>query len=217
MKEFSLILCIVNEHLASRVIKITGHAGAKGATVFYGKGMVRSKLLEILGMDYLHKEIVLVIIEKEQSPQVLSALKKEMSLEKPNHGIAFSVPLNNFIGASHADYYDRNEERESREEGMYEAIFTVVNKGSAEDVIDAAKSEGARGGTIINARGSGIHKTEMFFAMEIEPEKEIVLILAKKESVSKIVETICAKMKIREPGNGIIFTCGVNDAVGLVG
>ncbi len=216
MKEFSLIFCIVNEHLASKVIKITGHAGAKGATVFYGKGMVRSKLLEILGMDYLHKEIVLVIIEKEQSPQVLSALKEGMSLEKPNHGIAFSVPLNNFIGASHADYYD-NDERKNSEEGMYEAIFTVVNKGSAEEVIDAAKSEGARGGTIINARGSGIHKTEMFFAMEIEPEKEIVLILAKKESVSKIVEAVCAKMKIREPGNGIIFTCGVNEAFGLVG
>ncbi len=219
MKGFSLILCIVNKHLASKVINITGQAGAKGATIFYGKGMVKNKLLEIFGIDYLYKEIVLVVVEKEQSSRVLSALKKDMLLEKPNHGIAFSILLNNFIGASHTDYYDdtKNGEKKNSEEGMYEAIFTVVNKGSAEDVIDAAKSEGAKGGTIINARGSGIHKTEMFFAMEIEPEKEIVLILTKKETTKKIVEAVCAKMKIREPRNGIIFSCGVNEAVGLIG
>jgi nitrogen regulatory protein PII len=219
MKDFSLICVIVNEHLASKVIKITKHAGAKGATVFYGKGLVKNKMLEIFGIDYLFKEIVLLVIEKEESQKMLSILTDEMSLEKPNHGIAFSVPLNNFIGTSHVDYYERSNkhEKENSEEGMYEAIFTIVNKGSAEDVIDAAKSEGAKGGTIINARGSGIHETEMLFAMEIEPEKEIVLILAKKESTQKIVEAVCKKMKIREPGNGIVFTLGANEAIGLIG
>jgi nitrogen regulatory protein PII len=240
MKEFSLICVIVNERLASKVIKITKHAGAKGATVFYGKGLVKNKVLEILGIDYLFKEIVLIVVEKEQTSHILSVLTEEMHLEKPNHGIAFSINLNNFIrgeglfnpspttkeepahlqGAvietSHVNYYENNEEKNS-EEGMYEAIFTVVNKGSAEDVIDAAKSEGAKGGTIINARGSGIHETEMLFAMEIEPEKEIVLILTKKETTQKIIEAICSKMKIKEPGNGIIFTCGVNQAIGLIG
>jgi nitrogen regulatory protein PII len=214
MKEFSLICVIVNEHLASKVIKITKHVGARGATVFYGKGIVGSKLLQILGIDYLFKEIVLLVVAKEMEAKMLSVLSEEMSLDKPNHGIAFSVSLNNFIGTSHVDYY---EEEKKQEEGMFEAIFTVVNKGSAEDVIDAAKSEGAKGGTIINARGSGIHETEMLFAMEIEPEKEIVLILTKKETTQKIIEVICEKMKIREPGNGIIFTCGVNQAVGLIG
>jgi nitrogen regulatory protein PII len=57
----------------------------------------------------------------------------------------------------------------------------------------------------------------MLFAMEIEPEKEIVLILTKKETTQKIIEAICHKMKIKEPGNGIIFTCGVNQAIGLIG
>jgi nitrogen regulatory protein PII len=241
MKEFSLICVIVNEHLGSKVIKVTKSAGARGATVFYGKGIVGSKLLQILGIDYLFKEIVLIVVEKEMEAKILSVLNEDMSLEKPNHGIAFSVSLNNFIrgegllnpspttkaepphlqgaviGTSHVDYYEENNRKEKSEEGMFEAIFTVVNKGSAEDVIDAAKSEGAKGGTIINARGSGIHETEMLFAMEIEPEKEIVLILTKKETTQKIIEAICQKMKIREPGNGIIFTTSVNQAVGLIG
>jgi nitrogen regulatory protein PII len=214
MKEFSIICCVVNEHLGSKVIKVTKQAGAKGATVFYGKGIVGSKLLQILGIDYMFKEIVVVVVEKAESSKMLSVLTEEMSFDKPNQGIAFSILLNNFIGTSHVNYY---EEEKKSEEGMFEAIFTVVNKGSAEDVIDAAKSEGAKGGTIINARGSGIHETEMLFKMQIEPEKEIVLILTKKETTKKIIEAVCAQMKIREPGNGIIFTVGVNEAVGLIG
>lgn len=217
MKEFSLISVIVNERLASKVIKITKNAGAKGATIFYGKGLVKNKVLEILGIDYLFKEIVLIVVEKEKETTILSALTEELSLEKPNHGIVFSVSLNNFIGTSHLHDYDGNNQSGYPEEGMYEAIFTIVNKGSAEEVIDAAKSEGAKGGTIINARGSGIHEPEMFFAMEIEPEKEIVLILAKKELTKKIIETVCAKLHIREPGNGIIFTLNVSQAIGLIG
>lgn len=217
MKEFSLICSIVNERLGSKVIKVTKQAGANGATVFYGKGLIKHKVLEILGMDYLHKEIVFVIVEKVLEGKMLAALADEMSIEKPNHGIAFSLPLNNVLGLRNTEYNERSTEKKNPEEGMYEAIFTVVNKGSAEEVIDAAKKKGAKGGTIINARGSGIHETEILFAMEIEPEKEIVLILVKKELTHKIIEVICAALKIQEPGNGIIFTLNVNQAVGLIG
>ncbi len=214
MNEFSLICCIVNDGDASKVIKITKNAGAKGATVFYGKGLVKNKILEFLGIDYSFKEIVLIVVEKEKSTGMLSILNDAMSLHKSNRGIAFSVLLNNFIGTRHIEYFTG---RQKSEEGMYEVIFTVVNRGSAEEVIQAAKSEGAKGGTIINARGSGIHETEMLFAMQIEPEKEIVMILVKNELTQKIVEAICTKLKIRDPGNGIVFVFGVNEAVGLIG
>jgi len=35
----------------------------------------------------------------------------------------------------------------------YEVIFAIVDEGFAEDVMNVARNEGARGGTIINARG----------------------------------------------------------------
>lgn len=34
----------------------------------------------------------------------------------------------------------------------YEVIFAIVNAGFAEDVMDVARENGARGGTILNAR-----------------------------------------------------------------
>lgn len=98
----------------------------------------------------------------------------------------------------------------------YEAIFTIVNRGRGQEVMDAAQQAGARGGTIINARGSGIHETSTIFKMEIEPEKEVVLILCPTENYLAIVEKIRSDLNIDEPGGGIIFTQSVSSSFGLL-
>ena len=79
----------------------------------------------------------------------------------------------------------------------------------------AANKAGSRGATIINGRGSGIHETSKVFAMEIEPEKEIVLIISPSNLTDSIVSSIRDELKINEPGNGIIFVQDVNKAYGL--
>lgn len=35
----------------------------------------------------------------------------------------------------------------------HEVIFAIVNSGFAEDVMEVAREQGVRGGTILNARG----------------------------------------------------------------
>ena len=58
----------------------------------------------------------------------------------------------------------------------YELIFCVVNTGFSGTVMDAARSAGATGGTILRGRGSAGKEAEDFFHIQIEPEKEIVMI-----------------------------------------
>lgn len=60
-------------------------------------------------------------------------------------------------------------------------IVTIVNRGYSDEVMDAAREAGAQGGTILYSRGAGVHETETFFGIPIQPEKELVLILAKEE------------------------------------
>ena len=107
------------------------------------------------------------------------------------------------------------EMEEGAEEAMHCLITAVVDKGKAEDVIDAATAAGSKGGTIINGRGSGIHETSRLFFMEIEPEKEIVLILSEKKDCEAIVSSISEKMEIEKPGKGIIFVQEVSKVCGL--
>ena len=97
----------------------------------------------------------------------------------------------------------------------YKSIFSIVEKGKDVTVIEAAKEAGSKGGTIINARGSGIHETSHLFHLDIEPEKEVVLILSEESAVEKITEAIAKAVRIEEPGNGIIFVQSVDQVFGL--
>ena len=45
----------------------------------------------------------------------------------------------------------------------HEVIFCIVNTGFSETVMEAAKDAGARGGTILNARGTANKEAESFF------------------------------------------------------
>jgi len=143
----------------------------------------------------------------------LEALYRELKLKKPDRGIAFTTSVLSFSGAN----YEYNEQKGNRgvENIMYNAIFVVVDRGKGDAVMEIATKSGARGGTIINARGSGIHETQTLFAMKIEPEKEIVLIIAKSDTTELIVSYIRDGLKIDEPGMGIIFVQNVNKVYGL--
>jgi nitrogen regulatory protein PII len=211
-KMIELMCVIVNSGYGSKVLKAARHHGVNGGTIFLGRGTVKSRLLEFLSLYDVRKEIVLMAAESSEAHNVLEKLNDEMRFDKPHHGIAFSTPITKIIG-SRCINCEYTTERGASD--MYSIIFTIVDKGKAEEVIEAAESAGSTGGTIINARGAGVHETSKLFSMEIEPEKEVVLILAQKDSVERIAETIKDRLKIEEPGNGIIFIQEVSRTYGL--
>ncbi|HHT49444.1 MAG TPA: P-II family nitrogen regulator [Firmicutes bacterium] len=212
--EFSLIYVVVDYGQGSKILAHAKRSGVTGGTIFFGKGTVHNRLLEFLSLTEIRKEIVLMVAEKNVARQALFEINKEFSLAKPNHGIAFSIPVINFFG-SHTFGDQPFKENRGVIKNMYNAVFVIVDKGKGEAVIDAAKEKGAKGGTIIHARGSGIHKSIKLFGMEIEPEKDIALILCEQQLTAGIVTHIRAELHIDQPGNGIIFTQRVEETYGL--
>jgi nitrogen regulatory protein PII len=203
----------VNFGLGSKLLHVAKNHGIPGGTILLGKGTVNNRILEFLGLSDIRKEIVLMVANKNTAEYVLEKLNEKFEFEKPNHGIAFTTSVCSLVGT-------RSYKSDSLKEGegvdnMYHAIIVIVDKGKAEYVIDAATGAGSTGGTIINARGSGIHETGKLFAMDIEPEKEIVLILSKKENTDAIVTSIREQLKLEEPGNGILYIQDVNRTYGL--
>jgi len=213
--ELEMICAVVNFGMGSKVLKFAKQNGISGGTIFLGKGTIKNHLLELLALSDSRKEIVLMIAKATTAYDVLEKINNEFNFKKPHHGIAFSIPVRNLIGVH--SYKNNEIINESRgvENSMYKAIFTIVDRGKAEFVMDAANKAGARGGTIIHARGSGIHETSKLFSMDIEPEKEIVLILSEESLVDPITSSIRDSLKIDEPGNGIIFIQDVSKTYGL--
>lgn len=223
--EIVCLYVIVNFGLGSKVLKIAKQNGVRGGTICLGKGTVKNKILELLDLTDIRKEIVIMVAEKNIGFKALEALNHELQFQKPNHGIAFCISVTGFYGTrgySNVNYCNSdnkeiqiNIEDRGEKNIMYNAIYVVVDKGKAEEVIDAATKAGSKGGTIINGRGAGIHETSKLFAMEIEPEKEIVLILAETSTTEQIVSSIWSNLKMDEPGNGIIFVQDVIKTYGI--
>ncbi|NLL30743.1 MAG: P-II family nitrogen regulator [Clostridiales bacterium] len=214
LEQPELICFIVNFGLGSKILKKAKQYNVSGGTILLGKGTVNSKILDYLGLSDVRKEIVLMAADKEIAEAALEKLNKDFKLEKPNHGIAFTTSICGIAGTRSCKCNKKKEER-GAENTMYHSITVIVDRGKAEDVIDAATKAGSKGGTIINARGSGIHETSKVFAIEIEPEKEIVLIISKSDKTEDIISSIKEELEIEKPGNGIIFVQNISEVYGL--
>ncbi len=210
---FALITVIVNTGGGSKVLNVAKRFGITGGTLYLGRGTVKNRLLEFFEINDVHKEIVVMVSESCLAHRVISDLNDEFHFDKKNHGIAYVMPIARVHGISRFQCGINTEK--GVEEIMYQAIYAIVEKGKAEEVIEAAVKAGSRGGTIINARGSGVHETSKLFAMDIEPQKEIVLIISKADSTEKIVQSIRDELHIDEPGKGIVYVQDVTHAYGL--
>ncbi len=98
----------------------------------------------------------------------------------------------------------------------HEVIFCIVNAGYADAVMDAAKEYGARGGTVIHARGTANSLAEKKFEIPVSPEKEIVMILISSEIKEDVLHGLYRAVGLKTPGQGIAFSLPVDAAVGLV-
>ena len=88
-------------------------------------------------------------------------------------------------------------------------ITFIVNHGDAYDVMAAAREAGAKGGTIMNAHGTGREGDVKFFGINLMSEKEMLLIVAEKDLAQKILEAVRDLPIFKKPGGGIIYTTDV--------
>lgn len=100
-------------------------------------------------------------------------------------------------------------------EFKHEAIFCIVNSGYSDAVMDAAKKLGARGGTVINARGTASKAAENFFHITVTPEKEIVMILVPTKIKDAVMHALYKEVGLETAGQGIAFSVPVDNVVGL--
>ena len=97
----------------------------------------------------------------------------------------------------------------------HELIICIVNNGLSDTVMEAAKDAGARGGTVLNARGTANKEAESFFHIAIQPEKEVVMILVPLNVKDAVLHALYEKAGLDTMGQGIAFALPVDNVVGL--
>ncbi len=97
----------------------------------------------------------------------------------------------------------------------HEVIFAIVNTGYAEDAMEVARENGARGGTIVSGRGVASEKDVSFFGITIHSEKEILMLVVEKDIRDNVLHALYKRMGMNEKAQGIVFSLPVTDVAGL--
>lgn len=212
-RHLEMLVVIVEHNKASKVLHLADEKGVTASVAMLGRGTASRTIFDYLGLNDKKKAVLMLFGKTEEITDLADYLVEKLEMNKPNHGIAYIESAFNVFGTENNA---NGSENIKRGENMYNAIYTIVEKGNADDVIEAAQKAGSRGGTVMHARGSGSEEARKVFNMLIEPEKEIVLIISEEAKTKDIVESIRKETGIEEQGKGIIFVTRVEQTYGLV-
>jgi nitrogen regulatory protein PII len=235
------VMTIVSRGRGDAVIEMLRSKGIPYNIASIGYTAIGLELADYFGLTEVKRDIILSIVPEYRVPETMTMLEYGFSLNEKHMGIAFCVPVSGVSGLKALQYIsgsgdvfrqrtpvagndasdserrkDDHIMKRDYESAEYRLIITVVGRGHADVVMDAAKAAGARGGTVMYARGSGVHETEKFLNIPIEPEKEIVLTLVKKSAAKDITLAITKKAGLDQEGRGISFSLPVTDVSGIV-
>ncbi len=211
-RHLEMLVVIVEHNKASKVLHLADEKGVTASVAMLGRGTASRTIFDYLGLNDKKKAVLMLFGKTEEIMDLADYLVEKLEMDKPNHGIAYIESAFNVFGT---EDNANGSENIKRGENMYNAIYTIVEKGNADDVIEAAQKAGSRGGTVMHARGSGSEEARKVFNMLIEPEKEIVLIISEEAKTKDIVESIRKETGIEEQGKGIIFITNVEQTYGL--
>ena len=99
----------------------------------------------------------------------------------------------------------------------FKLIIVLIEDSKTNAVVEAAREAGATGSTVINqARGEGIKKSKTFFGLNLEIQRDVVLLMVEEHLSRSILETISEVGEFDDkPGTGIAFQIDLEDAVGV--
>jgi hypothetical protein len=97
--KFSVLVAILAEELEEHAIDVARRAGAGGVTILGGKGIGAKEKKTFFGLTVEGSQSVLVfVLEKKLSVQVLKKISQELDLEKSSRGVVFTLPLEHIAG-----------------------------------------------------------------------------------------------------------------------
>ena len=151
-------------------------------------------------------------------PSIRRRAARELWLDVPGRGILMAVPISSVGGARARDYllsWQAEEEDDMDREITHELIVVIANRGHTDQVMDAARSAGAAGGTTIHAKGTGTELARKFLGVSLAAEKELVFILAKEADRKPIMKAVMAQAGMQTKAQAVAFSLPVTDLAGL--
>ena len=217
----SVIFTIVERGKGTAAIKLFTRNQVYLHTQFPGKGTATSEIMDILGLGSTEKDVIISYATSAAATLLLKKLDNDLRGAVTSGGIAFSVPLtglSNLVLATIA-YKTELKKGDSKMSNEHKSenslILITCNQGTSDVVMETAKKAGARGGTVLRARLSGVEELESSYGLTMTPEKEILMIIVPNGIRNAVMESINQAHGLRSEAEAVICSLGVDQFVRL--
>ena len=184
-----MLFAIVNKGDASKVMDAIRLNGAWGGTILNAHGTAPTSILSMLGLGDSKKEILLSMLSESIEKGCIESLR--------------GVRCKGVVAL-----LGEKGENDMKEDLVM--IQVICENGYADDIMDAARREGAKGGTVIKGHGTAKEDDTRFFGYPITPEKEVLVIVEEKSKAERIIEAIDNLPFLKQKGKAVIFSLPVS-------
>ena len=183
-----------------------------------GRGTASSEVLDLYGLEAKEKALLMTVAGADMTNQLIRAAKRKQFIDVPGNGIMLAIPIKSVGGGKTLAFLSGGAAPDGAAPEMkfdHELIMAVINEGHTDPVMDAARSAGAAGGTVLHAKGTGGALSQKFLGVSLADEKEVVLIVSKAGEKAAIMKAIADNCGVGTPSGAISFSLPISSVAGL--
>ena len=211
-------ISILDRSRRDRMEKICRSLGLTMNLSMLGRGTAPKELLTMQGLSPTEKVVMMTAVDGAALKKLVFQMMQGLYIDIPGNGIMLAVPIKSAGGAQALAYLAGEKKMNQEKPAMefeYELINVILNEGYSDDVMNAARSAGATGGTVISAKGTGIRQAAQFQGLTLADEKEVILIVAKASSKAAIMRAIIEQAGLQTKAGAVCFSLPVTQVEGL--
>ena len=219
-----ILVTITSPKSADKVAKLLAEGRVAARYRMNALGTASGEMVSALGLGSPDKAVIVSMMPRFMAGRMLDKMKSELHLNTVNSGIAFTIPLsgasNQFLKMISPFIPDstlvQNEGGTNRMEDMnYSLIAVIANRGYSEEIMAAARTAGAKGGTVMNSRRIIDEEAAKFWEFSIQEEKETVIILSPADSKLDIMKAISSQCGLHSDAKGVVLSIPVDSVMGM--
>ena len=220
MSSLFLMITITDRRSTDGFLQLYKSHGVTVSMRTVGSGTAVQETLSTLGLEKTEKAVLLAVVTAESWQKIQKDLRRKMQIDVPGTGIAFTIPVSSIGGKRALQFLTEDQDFQIGEETTlkdtkYELLIVIANQGYSGLIMDAARSENAGGGTVIHAKGTGMERAEQFLGVSLAAEKEMVLIVIKREDKNRIMRAIMDQAGTASKARSVILSLPVTSTAGL--
>lgn len=212
------VVAIVDRSKAESMVELYRSHDLPLVLTMLCNGTATSDHLSLYGLEATEKALVASVACGDQTKQLIKSAKRRLFIDIPGNGIMLAVPVKSVGGGRTLAFLTGNNAPDGAVPELkfdYELIMAILNEGHTDTVMDAARSAGAAGGTVLHAKGTGAKQAERFLGVSIAEEKELIIIVSKAGEKSAIMKAIAEQAGPSTPSGAISFSLPISAVAGL--